>query len=354
MAIIHSIETLLEKRRQGNVEIAIPFSMEGKQYLVSKKIVNGEMSVYELPSPIGEMMTNEATRKELMQKIVLDVELGREQIPTLYGPIYDRIDNADFPKTLEPKWALRGLVVFLEHLEGGEVKFGSMVAEKGPTVSILGYAAGFEWTKEMQIFNHTFDFEIINKAFGEAHNALLNHIHFAPILTATYAAGNKTAAQYVKPDGSGLANATGSHYLLSIRETIRKALIDAAVLKRPGTILLVAGGNRQDIKDAIGAVTINGAPEGSLSDISTIVSYDGWTTAVGKKETTYAGVTAGKAYLIRPKRGFKELVKQDLQINSTMGDITRLVESQTVGDVWRGVFAAIGENVQEITLPTKP
>jgi len=353
MTIIHSMEALREKRRQGTIEMAVPFQINGEMHLVTKNIVNGEMTVYDLPKPIGEMLAQSATRKELMQKVVLDVELGREQVPLLYGPIYEKTENPDFPKEFEAKWALTGLVVFLEHLEGGEVRFGTMDAEKGPIVTINGYTAGLEWTKEMEMFNRSFDFEIANKAFGEAHNALLNHIHFGPILTAAYAAGNKTAAKYVKPDGSKLANATGSHYLLSVRETIRQAIIDARTKKRPGTILLVAPGDQEDIQDAIGTITVSGSPMRSLSSISTIIPYDGWTVAIGKKEFTYPGVTAGKAYLIRPKRGFKELVKQDLQIQTTMGDASRLVESETVGDVWRGVFAAVGENVQEITLPSK-
>ena len=64
---------------------------------------------------------------------------------------------------------------------------------------------------------------------------------------------------------------------------------------------------------------------------------------------SYGGVTPGKAYLIRPKRGFKELLKQDLRVEAAMGDLTRLVDSQIVAYAHRGVFAAVEENVQEIS-----
>jgi len=123
------------------------------------------------------------------------------------------------------------------------------------------------------------------------------------------------------------------------------------VAKRPGTILLASSTDQEDIAEAMASFTIQATPYRALDGISDIIYYDGWTAKVGKKDYSYPGVTAGKAYLIRPKRGFKELIKQALQINATMGDITRLVESQVVGDFWRGVFCAVDENIQEITFP---
>lgn len=347
---IHSIETLKEQRRQGTVETEVPFVFNGKDEVVKKKIVNGEMETYELATPIGEMMTSETARKELVQKVVLDVELGREEVPILYRPIYETITDPNFPKEFEAKWAQHGTVIFFEHLEGEEVKFGSLRAEEGPIARIKGYAAGFEYTKEMEIFNQTFNFEMLNRAFGEAHNALLNHLHLAPIIKFNYKATNKTGPVYVKPNGEkGTAN--DAHFILSMRETIRQALKDSRTAKRPGTVLLANSANKEDIEDALSSFTINGTPYSATGGITDIIYYDGWETQVSKKTYSYDGVPAGKAYLIRPKRGFKELVKQGLQINSTMGDLTRLVEAQIVGDFWRGVFAAVEENVQLVELP---
>lgn len=347
---VHSFETLKEQRRKGTIETEVPFVFNGKEETVQKKIVNGEMETYDLSKPIGEMLTSETARKELVQKVVLDVELGREEVPILYRPIYETITDPNFPKEFEAKWAQHGTVIFFEHLEGEEVKFGSLRAEEGPIARIKGYAAGFEYTKEMEIFNQTFNFEMLNRAFGEAHNALLNHLHLAPIIKFNYKATNKTGPVYVKPNGEkGTAN--DAHFILSMRETIRQALKDSRTAKRPGTVLLANSANKEDIEDALSSFTINGTPYSATGGITDIIYYDGWETQVSKKSFAYEGVPAGKAYLIRPKRGFKELVKQGLQINSTMGDLSRLVEAQIVGDFWRGVFAAVEENVQEITLP---
>ncbi len=346
----HSIEDLKERRRKGTIETEVPFVFNGIQETVQKKIVNGEMEIIDIDKPIGEMMTSETSRKELIQKVVLDVELGREEVPVLYRPIYETLTDPNFPKEFEAKWAQSGTVIFFEHLEGEEVKFGSLQAEQGPIARLHGYAAGFEYTKEMQIFNQTFNFEMLNKAFGEAHNALLNHLHLGPIIQYTYKAANKTAPVYVKPDGNSGAQ-SDAHYMLSLRATLRKALKDARTAKRPGTILLANSADKEDIQEALGSMTLQATPYGATSGITDIIYYDGWDTAVARKSHAYEGVPQGKAFLIRPKRGFKELVKQGLQINSTIGDLTRLVEAQIVGDFWRGVFAAVEENVQLVELP---
>jgi hypothetical protein len=101
LAKVWSIEKLKEQRRQGTVETKVPFVLDGKTYEAPKKIVNGEMEIFDLDRPIGEMLTNETARKELVQKVVLDVELGREQVPILYTPIYERLQDPNFPRILK-------------------------------------------------------------------------------------------------------------------------------------------------------------------------------------------------------------------------------------------------------------
>ncbi|WP_096201900.1 hypothetical protein [Bacillus sp. FJAT-45350] len=351
MARIHSREAKLEERRKQTVSEQVPFVINGEMDFVDKKIENGGLETLELAKPIGEMMTNSTTRKEFMRKVVLDVELGKEQVPTLYQPIYERIQDSNFPKEFEAKWAQYGSVIFFEHIEGEEVKFGSLQAEQGPIAYIKGYTAGFEYTKEIQMFNQTFNLELLNRAFGEAHNALKNHLHFAPIIKHSYKAANKTAAVYVNELGKTLDNSDGAHMTLSTRATLRKALSDTRTAKRPGTVLLASEADREQIEEGMASLTIQATPYRGVDGITDVIYYDGWEASVGKKSYQYPGVAQGKCYLIRPKRGFKELIKQELQINSTIGDLTRLVEAQVVGDFWRGVFAAVDENIQEITLP---
>lgn len=340
---IYSQERLKEARRQGTYTEKIPFILDGKLCEVEKKIVNGEMETLELAKPIGEMLTSGSVEqfKDLLRKVVLDVELGREQVQLLYQPIYERIQDANLPRVLDAKWALTGTVVFTEHMEGEEVKFGRLQAEQGPVARILTYTAGFEYTKEMKDFNEAFSVELLNRSMGEAYNALLNHIHLYPILSFSYQSANQTAYQGETTDPTWVR----------VYKTINKALADAAKAKRPGTVLLASTANQADIEMAIrGGHQIEGTMYPPISGIQSVVYYDGWDITVGKKTYSYDGVTANKAYLIRPKRGFKELVKQDLRVEATSGDLSRLVESQIVGYAYRGVYAAITENVQEISL----
>src|SRR5690606_23443608 len=196
------------------------------------------MEVYDLTRPVGEMTTTPAGRKELLEKVVLDVELGREQVPLLYQPIYDNITDSNFPEVFDAPWAQYGVVVFFSHMEGEEVKFGHIQAEQGPTARIVTYVAGFEFTEKMVLFNQTFAMEELERAFGEAYNALLNHIHFNPILSYNYTGKNVTAARYVDPEGKPLGSSSGAHPTLSMRATLAAGIEDAAAEKRPGNILL--------------------------------------------------------------------------------------------------------------------
>ncbi|MEW6540576.1 MAG: hypothetical protein AB1402_03025 [Bacillota bacterium] len=343
MVQVISIETLREKRRAGTIEVPVSFLVDGKEYQVTKRIVNGEMETLQLTKPIGELLTLGSIEsiKDLVGKAVLDVELGREKVPVLYRPIYDIIEDKNLPPVVDAKWALGGACVFTEHMEGEEVKFGKLYAEEGPSARILPYSAGFEYTKFMKDFNQSFSVEMLNKAIGEAYNALVNHIHLYPIFAFTYPAANKTA----------YAGAAEDPAWVGVWKTIQAAKKDAAKKKRKGTVLLANSANEADIQMALeGGHQIAGTKYPGISGISAVVYYDGWEVTVGKKTHNYPGVPENKAYLVRPERGFKALLKQDLRLEAARGDLARLVEAQIVGYAYRGVFAAVGENVQELSL----
>lgn len=348
---IVSIDELRKQRATGTFERNVPFLFNGTTHQVTKKITNGEMETLELSRPVGEMLTTAAGRVEMVEKVVLDVELGREQVPLLYTPIYDRLTDPDFPEVFDAKWAMHGVVVFLEHMEGEEVKFGHLEAEKGPVARIATYTAGFEYTEDMVEYRRGFELEMLNRAFGEAYNALCNHLHLSPIATYSYADANKTAAKYVDAEGNPKADKNGANPTLSLRETLKAGLADARSRKRPGTVLLVAGTRLDHVREALGALSVRGTDYPSLTGVDQVIGYDGWEIKVGRKSYSYAGIDDGKAYVIRPRRGFKELIKHDLRVDATMGDLSRLVEAQLIGRARRGVFAAIAENVQEVSLP---
>lgn len=343
MIKVFSQDTLLEQRRKQSIEQKVPFVVAGEIDYAVKKIVNGEMDLLDFGKPLGEMINfgSVSELKDLLRKVVLDVELGKEQVQLLYQPIYDNITDPNFPEVLDAKWAMHGNCVFLEHMEGDEVKFGSIAAEHGPTARIKTYTTGFEYTKKMIDFNETFNVEMLNKSMGEAYNALLNHLHLFPIINYSYKAANKTAFK----------GEEGDPVWLGMYKTIAEAVKTSRTAKRPGTVLLANSADAMDIEMALkGGHQINGTVYPAISGINSVVYYDGWEVTVGKKHHEYKGVEQGKAYLVRPKRGFKELVKRDYTVESGNKDVSRLVEEQIVAYCYRGVFAAIDENVQEITL----
>lgn len=340
---IYSQETLRDQRMTQTVEEKIPFIVGGEVNYVEKNMANGEMDVLEFARPLGEMINfgSVSELKDLLRKVVLDVEMGKEQVQLVYKPIYDTISDANFPEVLDAKWALRGTCVFLEHMEGDEVKFGSIEAEHGPTARIKTYTSGFEYTKKMIDFNETFNVEMLNRSLGEAYNALLNHLHLSPIINFNYKAANKTAYQ----------GKEGDTLWLGLWRTFNEAVKATRIAKRPGTVLLANSADATDIEMALrGGHQLEGSIYPAIAGINSIIYYDGWEIKVGKKEHTYAGVPQGKAYLIRPKRGMKELIKKEHTIEKGNKDISRLVEEQVIAYTYRGVFAAIEENVQEITI----
>jgi len=344
---VYDIETLKTQRRSKTIETAVPYMFNGEMKTVQKKIVNGEMDAFRFSKPVGEMLTTPAGLESIIQKSVIDLELGKEAVPLLYGPIYRRIEDANFTQHVDVGAFVNAQVVFLEHMELEEVKFGSRKIGAKDTVPIITYTAGLEWTEDMVLYDSTWQMAEGNRAMGEAYNALLNHIHLYPIINFNYQAKNKTAA-----------DATGATLLEKMRNTIKAALIHASQDKNTDTrsprrpnILLAHSSRRWDIEECLQRMQIGGTIYSAISQIDTIIYYDGWSTVVGEKTYSYAGVSENKAYLIEGQKYFRELVKHDLRIDATGGDLKKLIENAVVGRARRGVLASPANSVEEITLP---
>lgn len=350
MVNIISKDNLLQSNRQRSETRNIPYMFNGRAESIKRTVESGQADQIQLENLSGEMVVSTDIKRTLAQKTVLDVELGREEVPLLYAPIYDTLTDANFPRLLDAKWANEGAVVFLEHLEGEEIKFGALNAKEGPVARLTGYTAGFQWTKETELFNEVYLIDLFNRAFGRAHNILLNHIHLNPIAKFEYKSTHITQPKYIKTDGSNGTTATANLYL-STRETLKQGILDSRIAKRPGNILLANSADQYQIEEALQGASIAATNYKTIAGIDTIIYYDGDTEQVGDSIYEFEGVKPGEAFLIRPKRGFKELVKVPLRIEFGGGDITRLVEDTMVGYTFRGIFAALEENVQKIILP---
>jgi hypothetical protein len=154
-----------------------------------------EIEVAELNRPIGEMITTSDGLMDLVQKVRVDVAFGQAEVPTLYEPIYRRV-NGPFPgRSVDiGENTLQANVVFFEKLEGGEVQFGTLQKGTPASARLRTWAAGFEWTEDMEEWDARGQFELVNQAFGRAYNQFLNHATCRPSSTYTYPAKTSTAA----------------------------------------------------------------------------------------------------------------------------------------------------------------
>jgi len=289
---------------------------------------------------LREMITTADGGQEFLEKITYDLYQGREDVPLLYKPIYQTLTDPNFPETIKAYEMGPVQVVFLEHLEGEEIVFGSLAPGTQKRVDFVTYTSGIEYTEDMIEFNQTWKVTEIGIAFGEAYNKLLNHLHLGPIVTATYTTASGGLA------GQKAAQKAGNQQLIAFDTNIAKTLRNAVTVLPKGTILLLNSADLFAIEDAIAGAML---PDLSPSIVkrtlrpANFIVYDGDEVTVGGKTWTYPGVTPGTAYLISgSKKNFKEYIKHDLRVDSDTGDLSRLIISEIVGRARRAVLAGVG------------
>lgn len=282
-----------------------------------------------------------------------EVDAGREIEPTLYEPIYSITRDPNLARHTTINTLGPAGVVVEQIYEGGEVKFASM-GSGSRSVEILHHGVGIEYSKDMLIYNELYRIPVIERRVGTAFNALLNHLHLAPILTATYAAANQT-------DGTALTSfkATADiaeKYARTLEQAIENATEDATNPRRGPYVLLTGVGAVFSFNRALQPVPQQGftiqTDAGDL--VGTLIAYNGWSGTRGKKVLSYAGVTSGKAYLINlgyQEEDFQSYVKQDVESQLGESDMSRFILEQVIYDMYLGVFANPERAVEEITLP---
>lgn len=277
-----------------------------------------------------------------------EVDAGRDQVPILYTPIYREIRDANLPRNVPLLRIGPGGVVLEEVLEGGEVKFASIGSSEA-TARIRHYGVGLEYSKDLVVFNELWNVPLVERQVGIAYNALLNHIHLSPILTATYTAANQTAAN------TGGATTT-EDFFLTIEDGIANSRLDTTNPRRGPYALLVSSANLFAVERALTRVPQQGVELQSraIDAVQSIIAYDGWTGTRGGKTVSYGGVASGTAYLIdlaNRDMDFLSFMKQDLMQDGMQEDVSRFL-TQIVWDTYFGVYASPLTSVEEITLPS--
>lgn len=303
----------------------------------------------EWPSGINtvqELVVTTDVSDYFVNKLEIDVSLGLDDVPLLYPEIYTTRTDPNFGQYVgtnvaNPRWGIR----FVQHVEAGEVIFGTLRTGAKGVVELIRDAAGIAYTRDMIDFNLLSQIEDVNVEFGRAWNAKRNHMTLYPIISNSYPGGNLTAA-----------DATAATYALRVRKTIELGYVASVNAKRPATIILCNSVDSRDIQYALSMRTDTLdqplAPMGNF----VIVEYDGWDTILdygaASKTYSYGGVPSKSAFMIRPFAGFRYLVKKDLTFLRGDGDLSRLIEREIVGYGIHGLLADPSGNVQKITIPS--
>lgn len=287
--------------------------------------------------------------EEWYKRTQFEVEAGRRRVPTVYEPIYDIVVDSNLPETLNIQTLGPGGFIFEEVFEGGEVKFASVTSSEA-SVTQRQFGVGLEYTKKLIMFNQLWSVARMERWAGEAHNALLNHLHLYPILNYTYAAANQTAA-----NTSG--STTTEDWFLTLEDAIINATEDTTNPRTGPYALLVNPAQIYMVERMLGREPQQGFRlDSSASNlIQTVIGYRGWTGTRGRKTVTYSGVTSGKAYLVdlaNKEQDFASYVKQPLTSAMGNADVSRFILEQVIWDVWLGIYSNPLRAVEEITWPS--
>jgi hypothetical protein len=314
---------------------ALQVLTEKKKGMLKEGITWGDRAV------LKEMITTETGASAFIEKITYELYSAREVTPLLYNDIYTVISDRTLPELLTVKLVGPGQVVFLEHLEGEEVKFGTLQANNDLVVRIKTYAAGMQITEDMIEYNQLYTIAEISQDLGIAYNKLLNHIHLAPILLGTYT----TATGGAK--GQMNAQIQGQPQLVDWNTDLKKTLATAlAVAPFIDFKVLISSADYFSVLDAVNAMVNQDGTASIIKKKFTedrFMVYDGEVIPVGAKTVEYPGVQPGYIYMVSTaKRNFRNYTKHDLIIDADNADLSRLLEEQIVARARLGVAAQLG------------
>lgn len=348
------VDAIREKRKitreyEGfNESITGEMNMQvtGKQ---GKKLFTSDAFLALKKAPQGEM--NSSQIKEMLKQVVLDISSEEAIKPPLYTEIYEEIKDKSFPASVEVKDVIGLNAAFGIVGDGESIPLADFKVENMGSAHFKTYATGYSITEEWVEFNQFWKIELANKALGEAHNAILDHIHLSPIFTAKMEKEAKTDKWEGKTEEEKKASA-----LTKIYNSLRAGLQDA--LKRrtargyifKPSVLICNSATSLDVESAIKGETEKGKTFGSIGMIDKIIVYDGWAGTVNNVKYDFKGPQDNEVYLIEPKRGFKALVKKDVTRIEQKGNVLRLGNLDVAQYFMRAVVADIANGVHKITI----
>lgn len=330
-------------------------ALDAERKVLAETKEKGKVTPYDFSKDavISEMIGTSDGAKEFIEKITYDLASGYQSEPLVYKDIYTTLTDANFPETMTVKSFGNIESVFLQKLEGGEIKFGSVGAGKQTVVRMETWAAGMEYDEDIAEYNQTWRVSEIGESMGIAYNRLLNNLHLSPIINGTYDHAHQVDADTVSTTdlAAAIKRQNGNNKVKGVAQEVKgdiakpKTWKAALSILPAGSIILCSSYDEATIKECfLTDILANKeqSPTAKKLSSATFVTYDGAQFSVGVDSYTYPGCPIGTAFLIAPKQNFKEYIKHDLRVDSGDGDLSRLIIAQIVARARRGVALALG------------
>jgi hypothetical protein len=295
---------------------------------------------------LKEMIGTDSGAEEFLEKVNLEAfqEMAKPEYQVLYTPIYDVIEDATLPKILTIEEMGPFGIVFLEYLEGSEIKFGTLEPGQEKIVRMKTMAAGLEYTEDMVEYNEFFRVSEQARQMGRTWVATQNYLTLSPIFLGSYVtSGADLQDQKEYQEGAGGLTATAQliEWDTSINQTLRNAITVLPSAK----YILCSSADVMLLEDALAGALLPNLQKSRVGRQllpENIIVWDGFKSVVGAKTYDYAGVEAGEIFLVSgAKLNFKYYIKHPLRIESGDGDLSRLIVAQVVARARGGLYAAI-------------
>lgn len=296
--------------------------------------------------------------QDLMDVMRMDITIRKEANPTIRQFIYNVVQMPNSTKDVRIQEFFPHVFPFEENNgEGQDVTLGQLLHGQYDTVPHKIYATGLVWTLLKELFDNPIATEMSRIMDGVTlgMNAKKDDTAIKPILEYAYGAAGTAKHTAASTEGDNrqekllntIMNAVDA--LAKRTDPVTKRKINASNL-----VILCSEHDARHINHVIGGLPNDrNRSYPSISAVSRIVAYDGEVMNGPNKTYTYAGVTDGEAYIIKPNRYMSIGVKRELTAEIDMQpDVLTLAREQRAWYYVEALYNALGiaNYIQKVTL----
>jgi hypothetical protein len=288
----------------------------------------------------GDLYDNLATLDPRWRPFILDFTRQIAMQERVYMPIYDTQESADFDETMKivdftdatdfgyTEWQ-DGEGVWMNDISGGE----------SSSVTLKIHAGGYARTMRDEMFNRLWKQQLMAKKQAEGYNKFLNHLHLYPIVAHDY------TGKTINIDSLNVADTPTwwekNWRIMKLMKDKYYSAKDSHLqpLRRP--VLLMNTYTYQTAwSDSLDEIRFADSKRYTTMQgwWDSVVLYDDALMNFSGRKVTWAGPANGEVFVISPKDGFKELIKQPLTMIADAGRAANLSAEEKVWWDCRGII----------------